>query len=383
IASKEANLRNTLIMRTEIAKEQLIKHQAKVLITSDDRTLNHVMCWIKSANDLEIKTILLPFALTHPDVGAFIRRERYQMHINKGEDLAIKSSVAKNFPQAVYNSKHGAMLFYPAKTVKMIDSLGLLPKNPWIQGGGHTKYVLAIGKNDKKVMVDLGVNPEKIIVAGQCSHDLVYQAMQNKAQIMKYLQSNYQISPSEKLIVFAVPHMAEIKILPWDKHLKIFAQILTELNKLPAKVVLSLHPRAEVERYTKLAKNAGIAILDRPLSEILPAADIFIATHSSTVRWAAMCNIPPIILDYDFGYTFLNDIDGIITIKTPQDIAEAALPLLTNENTLLETKKKLEESTTKFTIFDGEATQRAVDLICVDFVSHEEQPKLSDNKYAA
>lgn len=378
----EATLKRTLIQRMEIASEQLQKNNVKVLITSDDRTMNHVMCWIKAANVLGIKTVLLPFAVTHPDVGAFIRRERYQMHINKGEDLSLKSAVAKQYPNTVYNSKYGAMLFYPPKNIRLLDSIGLLPKNPWIQGGGQTNHVLAIGHNDKNLMVEMGVNPEKITVAGQCSHDLVFESMQNRAQVKEYLKNTYEIQPDDKLIIFAVPHMAEINALTWDKHLEIFEQILTELAKLPAKVVLSLHPRAQVEKYKTLAKAANMPILNKALSEVLPAGDIFLATHSSTVRWAGMCNIPPVILDYDFGYEFLNDIDGAITIKLPSDIPSAMLPLLTDSFALADIKRRLKESTDKFAVFDGKATQRAVDLICSDLDVINEYSS-TEKKYAA
>lgn len=380
--SPEVTLKRTLLQRVEIAREQLQKHEAKVLVTSDDRTLNHVMCWIKAANELGIKTVLLPFALTHPDAGAFIRRERYQMHIDKGDDLELKAKIAKQYPNTVYQSKYGRLLFYPPKNIKMIDSIGLLPAHPWIQGGGKTQHVLAIGYNDKKLMVEMGVAPEKIVVAGQCSHDLVYKSMKNRSKIREYLQKNYEIGEKEKLIIFAVPHMAEINALSWEKHLEIFAEILAELAKLPAKVLLSLHPRAQVDKYRHLAKYAGMPILVRSLSEILPAGDLFLATHSSTVRWAAMCNIPPIILDYDFGYEFLNDIDGAQTIKSAQEIPEIMLPLLNDPAQLDAIKLRISESTRKFAVFDGNATERTVEIICSDLASFT-QFNSAEKKYAA
>jgi hypothetical protein len=65
-------------------------------------------------------------------------------------------------------------------------------------------------------------------------------------------------------------------------------------------LLLSLHPRSRPEDYREAAERAGAVISDRPLLEILPAADLFVATHSSTVRWAILLGIPTLVLD-DFG----------------------------------------------------------------------------------
>ena len=70
------------------------------------------------------------------------------------------------------------------------------------------------------------------------------------------------------------------------------------LQATQCEVSLSLHPKASREVYEPLASRHGLRVAEASLSTILPEADIFVASWSSTLRWSAMLGIASINLDW-------------------------------------------------------------------------------------
>ena len=53
---------------------------------------------------------------------------------------------------------------------------GLMPKNPWVQGGGYAKLMLVEGERVLKYYLTQGMEPGKMIVTGKPSSDTLYQS---------------------------------------------------------------------------------------------------------------------------------------------------------------------------------------------------------------
>ena len=84
------------------------------------------------------------------------------------------------------------------------------------------------------------------------------------------------------------------------EHERMTRKLFADLRATGASVLISLHPRSRRGDYQEMADGCGARIAESPLLELLPAADLFVATHSSTVRWAILLKTPIIVLD-DFG----------------------------------------------------------------------------------
>jgi hypothetical protein len=253
--------------------------------------------------------------------------------------------LAIEYPANVYKSERfGELFFYPIETVSRLRDLELLPKVPWVQGGGLSNRVLSASDEDKQFLMEMGLDEIKIKTVGQPSLDNLSKSFQNRASIRKKFIKNFQLDPSKKILVFAVPHMAEIHFMTWEKHLTILSNIFGQLEDMNLNVLISLHPRANVDRYPDLINSFGYSLVTSRLHEFLPIADVFMATYSSTVRWASACKIPSLILNYDLEYDFLAATPGTY---------------LCSENCVTENLNKVldpEFSGSKSNFFDGETT---------------------------
>lgn len=131
-------------------------------------------------------------------------------------------------------------------------------------------------------------------------------------------------------------------------------------------VLISLHPRMDPAQYQFLEKEYHLPIARQRLAEILPAADLFLATFSSTVLWAVLCRIPCLVVDfYNFGYNDFDFITGVEQVDRREEFAPRLAELLSpagqerRDHLSRENQRWAEE----LSIFDGHCRQRLVQAL--------------------
>lgn len=364
----------------------------KALILPDDRVVGYNVAWLNAAKNLGIFTCVVPFSISHPEGGSFMRRDRFEHHLNKGWCKSRKKRFARKYPQHVYSSQYGDMLFYKPQVAKALEKQDMLPTIPWISGGGKSDKIFALSKEDHDLLLSLGVVDKEIEVVGQCALDYLWEAKNNKESLLKQMQEKYSLTADKPIIVFAIPHLAEHKICSWEVHEAKLRPILAMLaEQTEMTVLLSAHPRGKRSFYEDLGKEYALALIDEQLSKVLPVGTIFLATHSSTVRWAGLLGIPSIILDYDIGHTFLDNLKGNIVLNETHidKIRETMLRLIQDAVFYERCRQQLVESMKdEQAYFDGKARERILEgvlekigdpnVIAVDFADGTHMPaKLS------
>ena len=220
---------------------------------------------------------------------------------------------------------HGQrLLFYAGLHTLALASCGMLPLNPWVLGGGDTDYLLVDGFDARHQAIGLGVKPEKIYVSGHISHDDMFARFSQKESILEGLVDKYNLDTGKKLIVCAVPHLAEHGMISWTKHWQDVEALVGILAGSEQNILLSLHPKSDIEQYRFLEGKLACRIADENLDEIIVAAWLFVAGYSSTVRWAALSGIPAIVLDFNtLGYDLFDSWDGVVKVYHPQELQDS------------------------------------------------------------
>ena len=160
------------------------------------------------------------------------------------------------------------------------------------------------------------------------------------------------------LVICAVPHAAEHGLISWDRHLALTRELFRALAASKADVLLSLHPRSSAETYRGIASDYGLRILTERLSKVLPAADVFVASYSSTVRWALLMGIPTIMADFlGFRYRQFAGLAGSVVVEDATAL-EQALTRLVGDRGGIERMSRLAMAGEPGTPFDGKACER-------------------------
>jgi hypothetical protein len=362
-----------LVMRASAmgknALRSILKNQPCIcaVVTADDRSLGFEFGIVHAARKRGIASITVPFALSDPGGDWLRRRDRSEFSVDTGWFVVrwLKKELARIYPANVREQDGVKLMFLTAGQVLALRFLHALFPAPWAYGGGATDMVTLYSESIKVKLLQLGVPAEKMLVTGQCAMDELYILAKRKSELKRELIVQYGLQGDQPLIVLAVPQHAEHGLMGSADHNDMTKSLFSNLRRIGAEVLLSLHPRSRIEDYQLMANCAGAAIATQPLLEILPAANLFVATHSSTVRWAALLKIPTIVLDdFGVGENGMFDAHSVTFITDRSTISEVARTLLTR--TAQDENAVSHQAETD--LFDGLSTQRvvsALEAICV------------------
>jgi hypothetical protein len=325
-------------------------YDINVVLATGDRHVHEEPAILKAAQDSNAY-ILLPYLVNYAD------RER-ATHIRDGASSKNKSIYAyfmsKKFDRYLYNG----LSFYPFYVLNALYKFGTLSSNPWVMGNGISDIVCLDSKNSYKRYLDYGVSQDKLRIVGDISYDNLYLHYSNKNKEILY--SKYNLDASKKILIVALPQLAEHKIMSWTDHWKEIYFIVATIPKDKFNIILSLHPKMDILKYKHLEDSFECTIISERLVNILPAADMFIATYSSTVIWSTLCGIKTIVIDfYNLNWSLYEHLSSIVLIKNKELFLETINELLYCEIDFNSDWELL----SKDQVFDGNVVKRYYRLI--------------------
>ena len=327
------------------------KHRISRIIIATDRSFGAEASAMLLAKQKKLDIILISFAYSADFKSIYKLRKSL-----------IYSFLSKHPAAVIYKScSLGNKAFYRSFESNALEELGVLSSNPWVLGMGHCSKMLVDSKREKNRLVKLGGNRDRYIVTGLTTHDTLYSQFINKSTYKTEFKEKYNLN-SEPNLFISLPQYFEHGLCEEAEHFFIINQMIDVLSQLNINIFISLHPKMNITNYTHLDIKNNVHILNEPLSSNLICADIFLATYSSTVTWALMCDIPVVIFDHinlaydDFYSEFfiplaLNNDEILVNVKN------ILLENLNNDN-LINSNLKSEISP-----FDGKCLKRIVNAI--------------------
>jgi hypothetical protein len=356
-----------MLLAGEIALSRILdKLNVRVVVIADDRSLGWDIGVVCAATRRGIRTVTIPFALSDPAADWVHRIHRSQFDLAEGHWItrAIKKKLAVAYPANVRRQDGRELMFLTIGQASALRMWNALPSTPWAYGGGITEFAAVYGTGVKDKQVGLGVAVGKLIVTGQCSMDQLYSMRNNTHQLKAALAENLRLDIKTPIIICAVPPYKELGLMPPTRHWDLTESMVRDLRQTGANLVLSLHPRSQQSEYSDLAARYGAIIAGQSLIQILPVADLFVASHSSTVRWAILLTIPTLVLDdFNVGASGLFDPDGIVLVHTRDTLQERARELLYDKNERQLIRLRLEQQGSLLDPFDGKNTSRLIQLL--------------------
>lgn len=365
LADAFATLRG--VVAGDMALSRLFEqHEVQMVVVADDRSLGWEFGVIHSARRRGIPTAAIPFALSDPRADCLTRKDREVFDPTRSGWISqiFKRYMAIKYPENMFSSNGRALMFLTAGQAWVLRALGAKWIRPWAYGGGITNVVAVFGEADRAKQIALGVPANKLVVTGQSSMDSLFASREAPAAIRRALLAEYSLPKEKNFIICAVPQYLEHGMLEAREHWRLTEQMLASLARTGANVLLSLHPRSRRDDYLPLAEHFGAVIAARPLIEILPAAHLFVATHSSTVRWAVLLRIPVIVLDdFDVGNGAMFAGGGVKFLKDRSELGLLARKLLEDPSLRASIKADLDRQAKGMDPFDGENTARVISLL--------------------
>jgi hypothetical protein len=340
------------------------KFKPVAVVVFEDRAPHPEMVFLAEARRRGAKAVLVSFAASSLESVVVTRRDLPEHLVDHPPWRPVKRFLATRYPQQIYETHSGRLLFFPVAETLALALHGLLRGNNWYYGGGAVDLCTKIGEDDFEHARRDGAPVEKFIVTGQPSMDDLHRARTNAEVRRSELMSKYALPAGRPLIICAVPHSAEQAHIGWDRHMELTAQLFHALSVSGGNVLLSLHPRSDPKTYDDLARIGGCRIITERLNEVLPAADLFVATYSSTVRWAVAMHIPTIMVDFlNFNFAQFTGLPGTVVERDPIGVERTLQRLVGSPQERERLSNAAREGASTIAELDGNASKRIIDAI--------------------
>lgn len=351
-----AGLGRALDHQARLLARALEQARPVVAVCANERVFNWELPFIQACRTRQVPVVVPPISYVADWESLLLFRDTPQ---HRAEDYP---SLAQAHPGQLAPGPggRGKLLFYAAPMTLALAQRGLLPARPWIPGGGPADLFLADSRQSRERFLALGADPAKVEVTGHRAHDQLFQHYQEG------LRHKAALGPgAARTLVVALPQLAEQGTLDWSDHWQEIRALAQMLTGLPGQCLISLHPRMDPARYRFLEQEYGLPIAQRPLAEVLPLSHVFAATYSSTVPWAVLCRIPPVVFDfYNFDFQMYEFLDGVRVIKDRDLFREELARLLSDDAYYAARAGEQEPWVEYLSPFDGQCTQRILEAIC-------------------
>lgn len=332
------------------------KYNISTFLINGDRHLGYEPIFLKLSKTLNISSIIVYLALY---------AEEEQMLLNKPPTKKIKPNIftSSYIIKSQNNLKYKVVdnrFYYNHPTANALNKFGVLTTNPYVMGSGYSNILCLPNNFYKNSYIKKNVNKNKIRVVGDTIYDHLYKQLLNKLEIKKKIIEKYNLDKNKKIFIFAPSQLAEHFITSWERHWKDINFLIKTLCEVDGNILISLHPKMDRSKYKFLENQNNCKILNEPLSDVLPTADMFIAGFSSTIIWSVLCGIRTIIVDtanlrlkiYDF-------LKSVKTVNKEKDLKKTFINFLHSDVNFDEDWISL----SRHEVFDGKVLLRYINLI--------------------
>jgi CDP-glycerol glycerophosphotransferase (TagB/SpsB family) len=300
-------------------------------------------------------------------------------------------SDAQEFCDAYYNDRSHRfnplrdfvpMLFFPrwirkykGRTIKRLPSSGMIvakeimgvaPPLPWQIHSGFTDGILVESIRMRQFAVSRGLPENKIYLTGVASHDVMAKNLIESEKKRRDIYQKFGIKDDLPFILLAMPQddhpQGYARPFPAYKDMVLFlAESLSACNGYH--IIVCPHPSISRDRINFIEK-LGLKISDEPTFSVIPACDIFIATFSSTIRWAISCSKPVISYDYyRCRWNEFSEASGVLIVEDKDAFRGTLKKLTTDKQFYAKIQEKQRQSSAQWGQLDGHASDRILNAL--------------------
>lgn len=334
--------------RAVSARLAILKPDA--LVVFEDRFIDPEAIWLAEAWQIRLPAMLVRYAHSSLESDIWSRRNRQGYCLESGGLAWLRRAFARRYPDHVLVDGTRRFLFYPTWQSWALALSGMADTDPRVVGGGKVCRVAVHGLADREAAEGISGLTGRFIVTGQPSLDI--------------LATERPARQSRIRIICAWPQWAEHEQAPWEVHMALLEKLASMLATFDAEVLISLHPKAERQRYLPLGEKHGLTISENSLVNVLPSADIFLASWSSTLNWSAILGIPSVNLDWiGQAYGHFDGLHSLLLSKGPDDLEELLKRMIADDGFRTSLGEALKREAEPFGTLDGRASARVVNII--------------------
>ncbi len=309
--------------RINICEDLLVRLGIDAVVLAEDNVERDSYGWIEGARRRGIRTVVSSY-------GAISAQEAvtaYKYSPDHALSPVLAALVRCYLPHWLAEGEDFAITRLPLPEMLAREITGIAPFNPWLVNSGHSDVIALESVAMKKVYLQFGFPPDQLKVVGHPLQDVIAAVARDREGKRATLGARYHFSPERPLVVVAMPP-DQLATRPCEyPH---YADMVTAFASLPGElagvnVVVSPHPNISAEGRA-LIRATGVVLVETTVADLLPLADLYISSVSSTIKWALGCGIPVIDFDcYGYGYSDYLNLPQVISASDETAFRSALL----------------------------------------------------------
>jgi hypothetical protein len=301
------------------------KMRPDVIVLFEDNIGNFTRFIGAAAARLNIPYVVLPTTIPNPrEAASFFRSSK--AHAVTG---VIARHIARWWPQWTYDFNGYQMLRLPAADIMAMRCLSVDGATPWILNSGQAAAVCAESIANRGIYERYGLDARQLVTIGSLLDDTLFEASRHRQERRRAMTVEMGLDPDRMLLVvafppnqFGAPSKRAFEYSSFADLVEGWLQALAPLARC-VNIVLRAHPRLNPDEL-KPFETVGCHIFTGPTEELVPLADVFVASISATIRWALALGIPVINYDcYRYRYDDYRGAQGMVLVEDQRVFASA------------------------------------------------------------
>lgn len=267
------------------------------IVLAEDNIETYSRAFVVHGAAVGAPTLIVPFTIPNP-------REPALYYANDPAHRIVGPAariVAALRPAWCYTHEGRPLLRLPPSRIAAMEIAGLATPAPWVLNRGGAAAIALDSGAMRAAYLALGFPAHQLAVVGDTNGGILARGLAERSQLRRTLLAELGLVDDRPLVVCAFPpdqygtnatdfEHADFPALV-DAWMEALATVAGHAN-----VVVRPHPRLAVERLAASAPPR-VVITERPTIELVPLADLYVASISATIRWAIACGVP--VIDYD------------------------------------------------------------------------------------
>ena len=341
----------------------LVSQKPDILILPLESVGHHSATMAEAAYRRGIPVLVLPYTVP---VNVPELAERFYFDRTYWLNQFANRLIGWILPQWITVYRGRPLLRLRAREIVARWLLGLMPERPWDAGGLRYAGAIAIENDAMMAFYRRERFPQgKLQRTGAITDDLLAMMLERRDDLKAKLYQRLSLDPQKLLLVCGFPPDFTLRE---QCDFKDFAELrrfwLATLAGLQRfNVVIRPHPSLLPSDLAGFQSD-NIRVVKDDTASLLPLCDVYVASVSSTIRWAIACGIP--VINYDvfrFRYRDFNDAAGVVRLEE-RDAFVATLKRIDEEPDYLARLSCAQQSCRhQWGHLDGRSTERLAALI--------------------